>query len=198
MANNEEKVSKFVQAITAYAEEQRDKTLREIESFKEERMQKAEQDVLSDAYQMIQKETLQIRADSVREMSRRDLDARKKVLSRRQAIMDEVFARAVEKLRAYAATPAYTDYLLKLLADMAAVLPAEGTVYAVSEADKGCAEALASRCPAGSRVETAADIRIGGLRGVNSHSGQIIDNTLDSRLESQRDWFTATSGLTIN
>lgn len=50
MANSDEKISKFVQAITQYAQEQRDKIHREVEDFKSERLQNAEQEVLRDSY----------------------------------------------------------------------------------------------------------------------------------------------------
>ena len=106
MANSEEKISKFVQAITAYAEEQRDRIRRETEEFKSQRLLKAEQEALDDAYKMIQKENLDIRGEEIREISRRDLAARKALLARRQQITDEVFARAEQQILAFTATPA--------------------------------------------------------------------------------------------
>jgi V/A-type H+-transporting ATPase subunit E len=197
MANSEEKVSKFVQAITAYAEEQRDKILREAEAFKIERLQKAEQDVLVDAYKLIQQETSEIRNESVREMSRRDLAARKEVLGRRRHIMDEVFAKAEKKLVEYTATPDYLAFMKDNLKQMAEALPAEGTVYSIAGRDEPLIGELSSLCPAGSRVEVSDDVKIGGIRAANAANGQIIDNTLDSRLQSQHEWFTITSGLTV-
>lgn len=41
------------------------------------------------------------------------------------------------------------------------------------------------------------DIRIGGVRAVNQTAGLLIDDTLDSKLEQQHDWFTRESGLTV-
>ena len=55
MANSDEKVSKFVQAITDYAEEQRQKIHQEVEDYKIERLTQAEQEVLADAYDLIQR-----------------------------------------------------------------------------------------------------------------------------------------------
>ena len=197
MANSEEKVSKFVQAITSYAEEQREKIRQETEAFKTERMQKAEQEVLADAYQLIQKETAEIRGQGVLEISRRELAARKEVLSRRKQIMTEIFDRAEKKILEYTATPKYTDQLYSLLTEMITVLPAEGTVYYLAPRDTVHFDNLQSLCPKGSRFETAEDIRIGGIRGVNNGNGLIADNTLDLKLELQREWFTKTSGLEV-
>lgn len=197
MANSEEKVSKFVQAITAYAEEQRDKILGEVESFKAERLQKAEQEVLTDAYQLIQKETADIRGEGIREMSRRDLAARKQILNRRREIMDDVFRRAADKLREYTANADYPSAMKHALSQMVTALPADGTVYYLKAADASLLEELRGICPPGSRLELADDIRIGGIRAVNAEHGQLIDDTLDAKLEAQREWFTTESGLTM-
>ena len=197
MANSEEKISKFVQAITSYAEEQRDKSHRETEDFKSQRLLKAEQDVLADVYQLIQKENSSIRSEGIREISRRDLAERKKLLEHRRQIMDEVFARAEEKITAFASTPAYREWMQERLTEAAAFLPAEGTVYTVAVRDEPLIASLSSLCPSGSRMETADDIRLGGLRGENSAAGLIADDTLDSRLKLQRDEFIRTSGLTV-
>ena len=197
MAHSEEKISKFVQAITSYAEEQRDKIHRETEDFKSQRLLKAEQDVLADVYQLIQKENSSIRSEGIREISRRDLAERKKLLEHRRQIMDEVFARAEEKITAFASTPAYREWMQERLTEAAAFLPAEGTVYTVAVRDEPLIASLSSLCPSGSRMETADDIRLGGLRGENSAAGLIADDTLDSRLKLQRDEFVRTSGLTV-
>ena len=42
MTNSDEKISKFVQAITAYAEEQRQKIHQEVEDFKAEAEEEVE------------------------------------------------------------------------------------------------------------------------------------------------------------
>ena len=41
-------------------------------------------------------------------------------------------------------------------------------------------------------------IKIGGLKGINSLATLLIDDTLDSRLESQKKWFEENSGLYIS
>ena len=69
MANSDEKISKFVQAITEYAEEQRQKIHQEVEDFKAERLKQAEKEVLVDAYRLIQKEQTELRSNMSREMS---------------------------------------------------------------------------------------------------------------------------------
>ncbi|MDD2418097.1 MAG: V-type ATP synthase subunit E [Oscillospiraceae bacterium] len=196
MTNSQNKINKFVQAITAYAQEQRDKILLEAEAFKAERLQKAEQEVLADAYKLIQKETAEIRSESVREMYRRDTEARKALFSRRRQITDEVFKRAQNQLIEFTKKPEYTEYITKMLENMISMLP-ESIVYMIAQKDSAMLETLSSLCPEESSIKTVDDILIGGIRALNSESGQIIDNTLDSRLMSQHERFILTSGLNI-
>ena len=92
MANSDEKVSKFVQAITDYAEEQRQKIHQEVEDYKIERLTQAEQEVLADAYDLIQRERMELKNNASREMSRRELDARKKLLGKRRDMTETIFA----------------------------------------------------------------------------------------------------------
>ena len=111
MANSDEKVSKFVQAITDYAEEQRQKIHQEVEDYKIERLTQAEQEVLADAYDLIQRERMELKNNASREMSRRELDARKKLLGKRRDMTETIFAEVKEQLAAYTATPEYRQSL---------------------------------------------------------------------------------------
>lgn len=197
MANSDEKVSKFVQAITEYAEEQSRKIHQEVENFKAERLLAAEKEVLIDSYRLIQKERTELNNQMSREMSRRELEARKALLAKRRDMMNAVFRQAEEKLIEYTAQPAYAGRVKQSLADMAEQLPAEGTVYSVSSRDAGLLAELSALCPQGSRVAVSEDIRIGGLRGINAAAGIVMDDTLDTRLDMQRDWFTRNSHLTV-
>ncbi len=197
MANSDEKISKFVQAITQYAQEQRDKIHREVEDFKSERLQNAEQEVLRDSYQLIQKERVELRNQMSREMSRRDLEARKELLAMRRDMMEQVFADAEAALAAYVGTPAYAESLKTSLAGLVDVLPAEGTVFEIARRDEALLDSLRPLCPAGASFALADDIRLGGLRGINAGAGLVADDTLDTRLDSQREWFTTHSGLTV-
>lgn len=197
MTNSEEQVSKFMQAITAYAEEQSRQIHKEVEDFRKERLHAAEKEVLHDSYLLIQQEQADMRRKLSREMSLRDMQARQALLTRRRDMMAAVFERAQQKLMDYAGSSAYRGWMTDTLQRMAAQLPAKGTVYTVCRRDEELLTALAAVCPEGSTAETADDIRIGGIRGVNMEAGVMIDYTFDARLEDQQEWFTEHSGLVV-
>lgn len=194
---NDQKLNQFMQAITAYAEKQSDAMHAEVEAFKKARLERAEKDVLNESYVLIQKEQDEMRRTLSREMSLREIEARHALLSKRRDMMAAIFDRARQKLLAYAKTPEYAADLEQSLKNMLPQFPADGTVYTVCPRDEALCASLQALCPKGSRVEVAADIELGGLRGTNAAVGILIDDTLDTRLEQQHDWFTDHSGLTI-
>lgn len=196
--NNDKKVNKFVEAITAYAEEQSRKIHNEVEAFKAQRMAQAEQQVLQEAYNLIHEEREEVNNQLKKEFSQREFTRRGELIRRRQAITDAVFEDARRRLLEYGTTPAYQDLLRASLTEMARLLPAEGTVYSLSERDRELETALKDLCPAGSRLEFTDDILLGGIQGMNPGAGILVDDTLDTKLEQQREWFIQSMGLSVN
>ena len=197
MIDNGKKVDKFIEAITAYAQEQSRKIHDEVEAFKTERLAQAEQQVLQESYVLIHQEREDENNRLKKELSQRDFARRGELIRRRQAITGEVFDEARQKLQTYNATPAYLRQLRDSLTEMRTMLPAEDTVYFLTERDRALQEQLADLCPAGSRFEYTADIALGGVRGENQSAGILVDDTLDVKLEQQEEWFVQTIGLTV-
>ena len=110
---------------------------------------------------------------------------------------ERIFADAEATLRAYVETPPYIEHLKASLAALAKVLPAEGTVFEIARRDGALLDILRPLCPPGASIGLADDIVLGGMRGVNAAAGMLADDTLDTRLESQRAGFVSHSGLTV-
>ena len=175
---SDEKASAFLEAINKYAEQQRNEIHAEVEQFKEEELKKAEIEVLTDAYTLIQKEMAQMRKEVATEISHEEMEGKRKLFLQRRQITQEVFERAKEKLLAYTQTDTYPSLLEGYASSIAKTLTKPGTVLLVREADLVYAV-------------------IGGIRGSNLEMGLVADETMDSKLEAQYEWFFANSGLTI-
>ncbi|MCI8554118.1 MAG: hypothetical protein HFJ80_04140 [Clostridiales bacterium] len=197
MANKDEKVSKFVDAITAYAEEQSRRIHQEVEEYKTERLFQAEQQVLQDAYQLIQRESADMRSSRSRELSRRELEARAHLLEQRRQAMESVFDEAAGRVRAYTETPAYAEQLKESMRQVTDRLPEGERIYYLSRRDEALLDGLKALCPADGELRLTDAIRLGGIRGENRKAGVIVDDTLDQRLEAEKEWFIAHSGLTL-
>lgn len=197
MSVSDENRSKFLDAINKYAEEQRNKIEAEVELFKEQELEKAETDILSEAYALIQKEMNNMRQKIASETSRKAMEGRKELFGKRREITDRVFEAAKEKLAAYTATEAYPALLQKYAGALAEILPADGTVLTLRRQDEAYADLVKQAFGKGCTIAYSDDIRLGGLRAYHQELGRIADETLDSKLEDQREWFAANCGMTI-
>lgn len=73
MALQDEKLSKFIQAINKDAEERRARILAESEAFNKAELEKAETEALTDAYHLIQQEISKMRTGIRRDLSQKEL-----------------------------------------------------------------------------------------------------------------------------
>lgn len=196
MADSEVKKDKFSQAINHYAEEQRKKIEDEISSFKEKELEEAEIEVLTECYRLIQKEMTQMRNGISREMAQREIDARRELLNKRQKIMDEVFQRASNSLKGFAAGDKYQAHLKKTAEKLAQIFHSAGTVVCLKQEDEKYQE-LIHGIMGDCTFQTDRTISIGGIRAYHSDMGIMADETLDTLLENQREWFEEHSGMTV-
>lgn len=197
MPVSNEKTSNFLNAINKYAEEQRSKIQAEVEQFKKDELEKAETEILSDAYQLIQKEMAEMRLSISSELSREGMASRRELFEKRQSIMEEVFQKAAKKLEAYTHTDGYPKLLEQYASAIGRVLTQPGSILYLREADAPLSDRVKAAFGADCAVQTVQDIKLGGLRGYNAQMGLIADETLDSKLEEQRDWFTEYSGMSV-
>lgn len=197
MATNEEKLSKFNQAIHHYAEEQRRKIEEEVAKFKEKELSEAEDEVLLEAYQLIQKEMAQMRSNITKEMAHREMDKRRELLEKRRQIMGKVFSQAADKLREFVKSPEYGEWMSAHCHQLADVFTEPGTVLYVRPADVNMKETLVRSFGAQCQIEADEEILLGGIRAQNLVMGLVADMTLDSLLENQQEWFEETSGLQV-
>lgn len=194
---SDEKASAFLEAINKYAEQQRNEIHAEVEQFKEEELKKAEIEVLTDAYTLIQKEMAQMRKEVATEISHEEMEGKKKLFLQRQEITQEVFEKAKEKLLAYTQTEFYPSLLEGYASSIAKVLTKPGTILLVKASDLAFADRIQKAYALPCEVKADDSILIGGIRGSNAEMGLVADETLDSKLEAQYEWFFSNSGLSV-
>lgn len=197
MATNEEKLSKFNEAIHHYAEEQRRKIEDEVKKFKEKELNEAENEVLLEAYQLIQKEMAQMRNTITKEMAHREMDARRELLEKRRKIMEDTFAQAAARLKEFAQSQEYQDWMKRHCQKLAETFSQPGTVLFVRPEDRKLEDLLKSAFGTACEVQEDEEIHLGGVRAQNLTLGLVADDTLDALLEDQQEWFEENSGLQV-
>lgn len=197
MPVNNEKTNNFLKAITKYGEEQRNKIQAEVEQFKKEELDKAETEILNDAYVLIQKEMSQMRLAISSEISRKGMEKRRELFEKRQGIADEVFQKAAQTLLTLTETADYPVLLERYATRMAGLLSEPGTVLYLREQDSPLSSRVQAAFGKNCTIKTTDEIKLGGIRGYNAAMGLIADETLDSKLEEQREWFIENCGMQV-
>ena len=191
------KTDNFLKAIEKYAAEQRSKIESEAEEFKTKELNKAEEDGLKEAYVLLQKKMLSINTSIARELSKAENASRKSTFAKRQEIEDKVFERAKEKLLEYAGTDKYITKLLESAKTVSEKLTADDVTLYVCERDLKLKNKIISAFGRKCDVQASNEIQIGGIMGISRTVGLLADETLDTKLQNQREWFCENSGLTI-
>lgn len=191
------KTSNFLKAINKYAAEQRKEIKTRADEFRKYELQKAEVDVLRDAYYLIQNEMAQMKKNISSEVSRLEVEKRKELFAKRNAIMDEVLGKAREKLVAFTKTQEYVELLKRSAASISEVLKKSGTTLYISKNDEHLVEAIREAYGKICKVEVSKDIKIGGILAVNKVMSLVVDETLDSKLDDQKQWFAENSKLSL-
>ena len=140
----------------------------------------------------LQYETNRANVQANRALSAAREETRARLSAHRAALTAQVFADARAALARYTASPAYALWLAKSAADLAARLGA-GAVLSVRTADLPL---LKNALPAGCTLQADDTITLGGIRAKGSDLA--ADDTLETRLEAQRDWFLEKSGLSVS
>lgn len=191
------KTSNFLKAINKYAAEQRKKIKTSAEEFRKYELQKAEAEVLRDAYFLIQNEMAQMKRNVASEVSKLEFEERKKLFAKRQAIVDDVFKKAKEKLLEFANSPDYVDVLKRYAGSISKVLKKSGTTLYISRRDERYADDIREAYGKICKVEISDKIKIGGILAVNKEMPLVVDETIDAKLEDQKEWFAENSKLNI-
>lgn len=197
MPDTVSKTDNFLKAIEKYAEEQRTKIQSEAEDFKEKELNKAEEEGLKEAYVLIQKKMSDINTKIASELSKAESASRKEIFVKRQEISDKVFEKAKKKLLEYTKTAKYSDMLKKSTKEISSRLNADDVVLLVKEDDMKFEKELKAAFGRSCEVKSSNEITIGGVMGMSHKMGLLADETLDTKLSEQHEWFYENSGLCV-
>jgi V/A-type H+-transporting ATPase subunit E len=198
MPQPEMKLEKFTSSVLKDAEEQRSKILNEIDEYRRVEIEKAEEEILNDAYVMIQNEITLVKNKNSREISLSELESRRKLLKLRDEISGGVFEDTAKSLVDFTSSPKYLDYICNIIKKCVETFPEGKSVIMVKKEDLQYSKKLLSAFGRTDAIcESSDKITIGGVIIYNHDKGIVVDETLDLKLANQKDWFAASSGLTI-
>lgn len=194
MIQEQERAEKFFRAMQRDAERRRREIARQVDSYTAAETERVQAQAERAARRQVEYESRRIEAETNRRLAKAAGAASAALAACRAAITRDVMEQVAERVRAFTHTPAYTGWLEASLKELSAALGGEITVFA-RPADTALAEKLAAASGIRAQVQPDESIRLGGLRAASGR--RRADDTLDSRLAGQEDWFYQNAGLSI-
>ena len=191
------KTDNFLKAIKKYANAQKKAMKGETKQLKSERLRQAEKKAKQDSEHMKREKLAKMRSRHTAMIAAQTQKAQKELFLTRAGMTDEVFGLASEKLLAYAKTPEYAQKLRDSAGEIAALFGDNDCVLYLNERDLDAAGELQALFGGKAEVQADKTIQIGGVKGYCPAMRIIADETLDSKLEEQRDWFVENASLSV-
>ena len=191
------KTDNFLKAINKYSKLERQQIQNDIETVRDEELKKAEANGKKMARDFIAKEYSAVKTAVTGQYAVKNLEAQGKVYQKREEITNSVFEKSFKKLKDFTSTPQYKDLLIKSAKEIADIFKENSCVIFISENDNKFAQDIKAQFSGEVTVENDVAIKIGGIKGFCKDLKIVADNTLDSKLNSQKDWFTENSGLKV-
>lgn len=191
------KTDNFLKAIKKYAGAQKKAMEGEVKQLKSERLKEAEEKAKRDSEALKKQKLNEVHNSQTAKLATKTQEGQKQLYIARAQMTEEVFKLASDKLKAYAQTAEYRAKLNDSAKAVAELFGGKDCIIYVNERDIAEAEQFKSLFSAGSEVKADKTILIGGVKAYCESMGIIADETLDSKLDLQREWFVENAELSV-
>ena len=173
-----------------------DKIESEIDIIRQKSIEEMEEEAQREAGLTKEQEEKEMMADQAIRISKLREETNRKLMKKRRELFDAVFDAAKEKLKEYASSSDCIQLLKQKALDLGTKNFDHVTFY-MAEKDSGLLKMLQEAY--GKTCDGKVDevIKLGGFRMECESKGIVIDETFDTGLEEQKDWFYTNSGLFI-
>lgn len=194
MADLEKKIADFSNVILTEAQRQKEDIISDIEKSKSLALHEREMEFLEEAYEDIQKAVGKYSKEQNGRILKEEMNAKKRILKKREEIINAVFTSAQTKLSEFTVSAEYEQWLVMLAKKVCGEI-GTGTIQLCEKDDKYKA-LLKKEIPDAEVICSLSDSLIGGL---TAQCGNLsADYTITQMLSDKHSEFLKTSGLTIN
>lgn len=194
---NTAKTDNFLKAIKKHAEKQRQSIQNEVEHIKEQKIKEAEKKGRLDSEKYISDKLEAKKNEETSKVAKLMQDGQKELFLIRSEMTESVFKKAEEKLIGFTQTDEYSRKLIESAKAISEVFGNKDCTLSVSEKDLSSAGRISALFSGKAEVTSDKSIKIGGIKGYCSELNIIADETLDSKLAAQREWFVENAGLSV-
>ena len=158
-----------------------------------------EKEILDEAkaIEQLDKELAEISSKASIEASAQLEERLKKLVEKREEYVNTIFTEVKNKLVEFVNSSNYLEYLTSHVKAVSDEYQMTDCVLCVRKEDLKYADDLKKAYALPIEVEEGQQIQLGGFIIENKTTNVVVDESLDSNLEAQKDWFYKTSGLMI-
>lgn len=183
--------------IERLASLEEEKILAEAKELEAEAYQQIKAEAKKDADALLAKELVEISSNASVEASLSQEEKTKKLVETREAYVTKIFKEAKNRLNEFVNSEGYKMYLIKHMEKISSLYQMSDSILKLRQNDTKYADALVKAYGIDLTVEVSDEIKIGGFIIENKATNVVVDESLDTALENQKEWFYKTSGLMI-
>lgn len=197
MQNKEQVFLYMKEEIERLAQIEEEEILAQVKELEAQAYQQVEQEAKKDASSQLEKELVDISSNASIEASSSSEQRTKKLVDKRDQYVEAIFNEAKDKLKTFVSSKEYPKYMIARMEEVAKQYPMLNSILQLRKEDEGMADRLVKAYGNALTVVISDCITIGGFIIENKETSVVVDESLDSALENQKDWFYKTSGLMI-
>ncbi|WP_303194148.1 V-type ATP synthase subunit E [Thomasclavelia spiroformis] len=183
--------------IERLASLEEEKILAEAKELEAEAYQQIKAEAKKDADALLAKELVEISSNASVEASLSQEEKTKKLVETREAYVTKIFKEAKNRLNEFVNSDGYKMYLIKHMEKISSLYQMSDSILKLRQNDTKYADDLVKAYGIDLTVEVSDEIKIGGFIIENKATNVVVDESLDTALENQKEWFYKTSGLMI-
>ncbi len=190
------KTDSFLKAIKKQALEKQESMLNEISIMKANAIKNAEKKAKSDSDKLVREKLEEQRNEQRSIIAKKSQQAQKELFVKRLEMTDKVFEMAKTKLIKFTNTSAYTEKLINSAKEISELFGDESCTIYISEKDIDKIKLIKAEFK-NAEITADSSIVIGGIKGFCPAMNIVADETIDTKLYAQKDWFIENSGLKV-
>lgn len=171
--------------------------LQEAADLEQQACAKIRKEVKNEVENQLKKEMAQLSTNASKNKSLKQAKRKQQLIQKREQYVTEIFKEAREKLVAFTKQKEYQQHLIRGVKQVSEKYQIHNANIYVREEDLQYKEEILKAYGSEVEITSSNNIIIGGFIIENKAAGTVLDESLDSALENQKEWFYHTSGLTI-
>ncbi len=198
MSRTEEKLTHFADDVMSDVGEERRGLVEKLEKQLRDKYAEKEAEYLAEAYEIIQGALTGAEQRKKESLSRIVMGNRTKLFNKRNDILKNVYAKAMDELMVFKESDAYKTHLLKKISHGKEVL-GEGDIWVkLNYSDRDLQDFIETKTGLNVAIESKKIQLIGGCIIQNRTSNIIMDESFSRRLDDSREGYIQQCQLEIN